>query len=267
MRALLSVALYEIEDERTPDYAVVDAAVNTAKATDAVRAAGLINAVLRRYLRERKTLDAEIARKPATRHASPDLAGGPSARRLAGALDAAAGRGRSQAPMWLRVNTAACTTDGLPRDACSRPESGRAPRRGYRRRWCWTHPAMCMTCRVSRRARLGARSGRAMRGISARAGARSASTRCLRCAGREDRADGGTRAALEEADRGRHRSAAAAPSAMRICSAARLECRGRRRRCGDAGALVGRRPVRSHLARCAVFGARGDSPPSRHPLA
>jgi len=71
VRALLSVALYELEDERTPEYAVVDAAVQTAKATDAARAAGLINAVLRRYLRERESLDAEIARNPATRHASP----------------------------------------------------------------------------------------------------------------------------------------------------------------------------------------------------
>ena len=71
VRALLSVALYELEDARTPEYAVVDAAVQTAKATDAVRAAGLINAVLRRYLRERKNLDADIARNPATRHASP----------------------------------------------------------------------------------------------------------------------------------------------------------------------------------------------------
>jgi 16S rRNA (cytosine967-C5)-methyltransferase len=56
VRALLSVALYELEDERTPEYAVVDAAVQTAKATDAARASGLINAVLRRYLRERADL-------------------------------------------------------------------------------------------------------------------------------------------------------------------------------------------------------------------
>src|SRR5258708_134814 len=38
VRALLSVALYELEDERTPEYAVVDAAVQTAKATAASRA-------------------------------------------------------------------------------------------------------------------------------------------------------------------------------------------------------------------------------------
>jgi 16S rRNA (cytosine967-C5)-methyltransferase len=110
VRALLSVALYELEDERTPEYAVVDAAVQTAKATDAVRAAGLINAVLRRYLRERKTLDADIARNPATRHASPVW--------LADRLRAdwpvrwtqLLAAGDAQAPMWLRVNCQRTTT-------------------------------------------------------------------------------------------------------------------------------------------------------------
>jgi 16S rRNA (cytosine967-C5)-methyltransferase len=105
VRALLSVAFYELEDERTPEYAVVDAAVDTAKFTDAARAAGLINAVLRRYLRERKSLDAEIARNPATRHASPVW--------LADRLRAdwpvrwtqLLAAGDAQAPMWLRVNS------------------------------------------------------------------------------------------------------------------------------------------------------------------
>jgi 16S rRNA (cytosine967-C5)-methyltransferase len=111
VRALLSVALYELEDDRTPEYAVVDAAVQTAKATDAVRAAGLINAVLRRYLRERKALDAEIARNPATRHASPVW--------LADRLRAdwpvrwtqLLAAGDAQAPMWLRVNSQRTTAD------------------------------------------------------------------------------------------------------------------------------------------------------------
>jgi 16S rRNA (cytosine967-C5)-methyltransferase len=112
VRALLSVAFYELEDERTPEYAVVDAAVQTAKATDAVRAAGLINAVLRRYLRERKSLDADIARNPATRHASPVW--------LADRLRAdwpvrwtqLLAAGDAQAPMWLRVNSRLGTTEG-----------------------------------------------------------------------------------------------------------------------------------------------------------
>ena len=111
VRALLSVALYELEDERTPEYAVVDAAVQTAKATDAVRAAGLINALLRRYLRERKSLDADIARNPATRHASPVW--------LADRLRAdwpvrwtqLLAAGDAQAPMWLRVNSQRSTAE------------------------------------------------------------------------------------------------------------------------------------------------------------
>jgi 16S rRNA (cytosine967-C5)-methyltransferase len=109
VRALLSVALYELEDERTPEYAVVDAAVMTAKATDAARASGLINAVLRRYLRERKALDLEIGRRPDTRHAAPIwLADRFRAdwpvrwTQLLAASDA-------QAPMWLRVNSRSTT--------------------------------------------------------------------------------------------------------------------------------------------------------------
>jgi 16S rRNA (cytosine967-C5)-methyltransferase len=105
VRALLSVALFELEDERTPEYAVVDATVNTAKTTDAARAGGLINAVLRRYLRERTALDADIARNPAARHASPVW--------LADRLRAdwpvrwtqLLAAGDVQAPMWLRVNS------------------------------------------------------------------------------------------------------------------------------------------------------------------
>ncbi len=102
IRAILSVALFELEDARTPDYAVVDAAVGTTKA--AGRAAGLVNALLRRYLRERDSLAADIARSPAARHAAPEWL----AERvredwperwtdILAACDA-------QAPMWLRVN-------------------------------------------------------------------------------------------------------------------------------------------------------------------
>jgi 16S rRNA (cytosine967-C5)-methyltransferase len=111
VRALLSVALFEIEDARTPEYAVVDAAVETAKATDAKRASGLVNAVLRRYLRERKAVDADIASNPAKRHAAPIW--------LADRLRAdwpvrwtqLLAAGDAQAPMWLRVNSRRTTTE------------------------------------------------------------------------------------------------------------------------------------------------------------
>ena len=111
VRALLSVALYELEDQRTPEYAIVDAAVRCAKATDAARASGLINAVLRRYLRERKTLDTRIAAKPATRHAAPawlsDRLRADWPVRWTQLLAAS----DLQAPMWLRVNSRLATAE------------------------------------------------------------------------------------------------------------------------------------------------------------
>jgi 16S rRNA (cytosine967-C5)-methyltransferase len=103
-RALLSVALFELEDARTPEYAVVDAAVTTARALGLNKLSGLINAVLRRYLRERAVLDAELARNPIVRHGFPDWI----AQRLRTdwpirwtQILAACDR---QAPMWLRIN-------------------------------------------------------------------------------------------------------------------------------------------------------------------
>lgn len=112
VHAVLSVALFEIEDARTPDYAVVDAAVRTVKATEAARAAGLVNAVLRRYLRERGSIDDAIALDPAKRHASPGWlaerfrADWPSRwMEILAASD-------THAPMWLRVNRRHSTAEG-----------------------------------------------------------------------------------------------------------------------------------------------------------
>ena len=103
VRALLSVALFELEDARTPQYAVVDAAVETMKSSGVGRAAGLVNAVLRRYLRERSTLDAEIARNPATRHASPQWLAERFRADWPGRWTQLLAAGDAQAPMWLRL--------------------------------------------------------------------------------------------------------------------------------------------------------------------
>jgi 16S rRNA (cytosine967-C5)-methyltransferase len=112
VQAILSVALFELEDALTPQYAVVDAAVQSAKISGAARAAGLINAILRRYLRERSAVDAEVASRPATRHAAPIwLADRFRAdwpvrwTQLLAASD-------SQAPMWLRVNSRVESAEG-----------------------------------------------------------------------------------------------------------------------------------------------------------
>ncbi|MDE2304643.1 MAG: 16S rRNA (cytosine(967)-C(5))-methyltransferase RsmB [Gammaproteobacteria bacterium] len=104
VRALLSVALFELEDRRSPEYAVVDAAVEVAKAGPAPRAAGLVNALLRRYLREQGALIEALARDRAAFHASPAWLEArlredwpQRTEEVLAALD-------TQAPMWLRVN-------------------------------------------------------------------------------------------------------------------------------------------------------------------
>ncbi len=104
VQAILSVALFELEDALTPQYAVVDAAVRTAKATDAARAAGLINAVLRRYLRERVAVDAEVAKRPATRHAAPQWLADRFRADWPVRWTQVLAASDTQAPMWLRVN-------------------------------------------------------------------------------------------------------------------------------------------------------------------
>ncbi len=104
VRALLSVALFELEDARTPQYAVVDAAVETTKSGGVARAAGLVNAVLRRYLRERSAVDREIARNPALRHASPQWLAERFRADWPGRWTQLLAAGDTQAPMWLRVN-------------------------------------------------------------------------------------------------------------------------------------------------------------------
>ena len=137
VRALLSVALFELEDGRTPEYAVVDAAVKTTKAGDAARASGLVNAVLRRYLRER---DLAHGRDRAQSRHSPrlaDMAGRPLSRRLAGEVDAiAGGRGHAGAHVAARQRPR-CHRGIVSRDAAggrtSRPRrAARAAGRGAR---------------------------------------------------------------------------------------------------------------------------------------
>ncbi|MGF1546398.1 MAG: 16S rRNA (cytosine(967)-C(5))-methyltransferase RsmB [Thiotrichales bacterium] len=68
---LMRVALFELLDAASPDYAVVDAAVTEAKALRAW-SAGLVNACLRRFIRERVELLARVQATPAVRYGVPD---------------------------------------------------------------------------------------------------------------------------------------------------------------------------------------------------
>ena len=58
---LVIVALYQIGHTRAPAFAIVDQAVDAVVAMGKPAAKSLVNAVLRRYLRERATIDARVA--------------------------------------------------------------------------------------------------------------------------------------------------------------------------------------------------------------
>lgn len=71
VHALLVTALVQLETLELPAYAAVAATVDAVRELRRPRLAGLVNAVLRRWLRERDTHLAALDAQPATRHAHP----------------------------------------------------------------------------------------------------------------------------------------------------------------------------------------------------
>jgi len=71
VEALLLVALYQLVWSRTPAYATVNEAVNACAALGKGSAKGLVNAVLRRFLRERETLLQRARQTPEGRYSYP----------------------------------------------------------------------------------------------------------------------------------------------------------------------------------------------------
>ncbi|MFQ5634909.1 MAG: 16S rRNA (cytosine(967)-C(5))-methyltransferase RsmB [Gammaproteobacteria bacterium] len=106
LEALLSVGLYELIDARQPHYASVSAAVDASRELKRQRAAGLINAALRRFERERGALLNRALAEEEGRFAHPrwliERVRADWPEQWQGTLTAAL----EQPPMWLRVNSA-----------------------------------------------------------------------------------------------------------------------------------------------------------------
>ena len=104
VRALLTTALFERWQLSTPAHAAVSESVNALGALRRPRLRGLVNAVLRRFDREREALLAGLAAETAAvRHSHP----GWLAQRFAADwqdAEAVMAAGNTRAPMWLRVN-------------------------------------------------------------------------------------------------------------------------------------------------------------------
>lgn len=113
IRTLLVLGMVQIDIMQMPEYAVVAACVDATRLLGQPRLAGLVNAVLRRFLRERTTLRERADADEVSRHAHPRWmierfrADWP---RDAEAILAA---NNCEAPLTLRVNRRRCQRDAL----------------------------------------------------------------------------------------------------------------------------------------------------------
>lgn len=71
LRALLVVGMVQIAVLELPSHAVVASAVDAARALGFAKQSGVVNAVLRRFLRERDAIDHQLDANPVTRHGLP----------------------------------------------------------------------------------------------------------------------------------------------------------------------------------------------------
>lgn len=71
LRPLLLVALYQLDRTRAAPHAIVDHAVRACNALGLTSAKGLVNAVLRNFLRRKAELEARVQRSPVARYSHP----------------------------------------------------------------------------------------------------------------------------------------------------------------------------------------------------
>jgi 16S rRNA (cytosine967-C5)-methyltransferase len=104
LRCLLLVTLYQLQHSSAAPYAVVDNAVNTAIALKQPQAKGLVNAVLRNFLRQRDTLLQEVALKETARYSHPKWWIEKLKQQYPADWQAVLEANNSHPPMTLRVN-------------------------------------------------------------------------------------------------------------------------------------------------------------------
>ncbi|HRP34329.1 MAG TPA: 16S rRNA (cytosine(967)-C(5))-methyltransferase RsmB [Gammaproteobacteria bacterium] len=101
---LLAVGLYQLEDTRVPDHAAVAATVEAVRLLGRHQYAGLVNACLRRWLRERETLKVRTARVPEVIHAHPRWWLDALAADWPKDWESIVAAANQPGPMWVRVN-------------------------------------------------------------------------------------------------------------------------------------------------------------------
>lgn len=102
--SLLRVGLAQIQDLRVPDHAAVSSTVDASRELGLERASGLVNAVLRRFLRERAAIEKRALRFPVARYSHPAWLIAALERDWPERWREILDRGNELPPLWLRVN-------------------------------------------------------------------------------------------------------------------------------------------------------------------
>jgi len=124
--ALLVCGLAQLEQGLTPGYAAVSGSVAAARTLGRPQHAKLVNALLRRYQRERATLEAALPATDAVRHGHPAWLVAALRAAWPDAWEAVLEAGNAPAPLWLRVNRRRATLDAYAAELAA---AGHAPAR------------------------------------------------------------------------------------------------------------------------------------------
>jgi 16S rRNA (cytosine967-C5)-methyltransferase len=109
IEALLSVALFEMLDPDRPDYAAVSAAVGATRLLERPRAAGMVNAALRRFQRESPAILTRVMASDEGRFSHPAWLVAALRRDWPEYWQQIVEANQCPPPLWLRVNTALTT--------------------------------------------------------------------------------------------------------------------------------------------------------------
>lgn len=111
LRALIEVGLYQLVSADVAPHAAVSETVNATRAIGLPKAAGFVNAVLRRFQREQEAILHAVDRDLAIRTAHPRWLVDALRRQRADVLEAVLDANNRHPPLWLRVNRARGTLE------------------------------------------------------------------------------------------------------------------------------------------------------------
>lgn len=113
LACLVAVAIYQLDHTRAPAFAIVDHAVNAAAAIARPAAKSVVNAILRRYLREREALQEAVLADPVARWSYPAWWIERIRREYPRDWESILAAGNARPPLALRVNPRVTTRDAL----------------------------------------------------------------------------------------------------------------------------------------------------------